>query len=330
MTTESTRTIDRNSSGEPTLLVSVVIPVFNRPDLLRKVLAGLRNQTVSPKRMEILICDDGSTEDLSEVIASFHPDLPGLKHLRQINRGPAAARNFGTRHANTDIVLYLDSDVLPNEDLVENLCTALHTNPHWVGAEARVVPVDGEANILWDAPVCEEGGVYLTAAIAYRTSILKLAGGFDDHFLRAACEDVELAARMLPYGEIGFVPQACVRHPRRRRTLLMFWKKRKDWRYVLYLAQRHGFVGWPGNTTRRPRLRLLWCALVTQPAGRLREALRLMWKSPAMGHLAIGHAVISWFGGLAAASDILTAKCPPVENYLLPVHSGEDAQRQAA
>jgi len=280
--------------------------------------------------MEILVCDDGSTENLSSVIEDFRTRLPRLRYLRQDNRGPAAARNLGTRHASAQIVLYLDSDVLPDTSLVERLCEALSKNAHWIGAEAQVEPVEGEANILWDAPVCQDGGVYLTAAIAYRTSILKTVGGFDENFRRAACEDVELAARILPHGKIGFVREAHVKHPRRRKTLSMFWKKRNDWRYVLYLAQRHGFIGWPGNTTRCPRRRLLWCALVTQPVGRLLQALRLVTHSRLDGCLAIAHAVVSWFCGLAAVPDIVTATCPAVRRYLAVDQACDEAKRHAA
>lgn len=315
---------------QPNVAVSIVIPVFNRPDLLSHVLTGLASQTLPCHSMEVLVCDDGSTEDLSPVIRDAQLQLPGLKHLRQLNSGPAAARNLGTRKAQGDVVLYLDSDVLPDPSLVEKLLTALAEHPNWVGAEASVEPINGENNILWDAPVCEHGGVYLTAAIAYRKAFLEQAGGFDENFLRAACEDVELAARMLAYGEIGFVQDAKVQHPRRRKTFTMFWKKRNDWRYVLYLAQRHGFVGWPENITRQPRLRLLWCALVTQPAGRILQAFRFAFTSPRQGTVAIAHAAFSWFCGLAAMPDILTATCPPQENYLLSAESRLPNMNRAA
>lgn len=310
-------------------LVSIVIPVFNRPDLLRDVLDGLVCQSLHPAQLEVLVCDDGSTEDLSAVIGLYERKLPLLAHLRQPNRGPAAARNLGIRNAAADVVLFLDSDVLPDPNLVDELLDSLADHPEWVGAEAQVVPIDGQDNILWDAPVCRDGGVYLTAAIAYRRDALLQAGGFDENFRRAACEDVELAARMLPFGTIGFVREAVIQHPRRRKTLSMYWKKRNDWRYVLYLAQRHGFIGWPGNPTSAPRRRLLWCALVTQPAGRLLQSLKLAFRQPTVGLTCVGHAVFSWFCGLAAVPDILTAEIPPAQNYVA-LSSNKDLQKRAA
>lgn len=308
-------TTDSYRHDAPTPAVTVVIPVFNRPDLLNKVLHGLTQQTCDLAQVEVLICDDGSTEDLSSVVAQYS-EMLSLHHLRQDNSGPAAARNLGIRHASTDVVLFLDSDVLPDAELVASLLSALHRNPDWTGAEARVIPVGGEPNALWDAPVCESGGVYLTAAIAYRTKVLRAVGGMDESFKRAACEDVELAARILPFGPVGFVPEASVRHPRRRKTFQMFWKKRQDWRYVLYLAQRHGFIGWPENQSAHPRQRLIWCALVTQPLGRLLSTFSLIRRQPGSGLTAACHAVFSWFCGVAAVPTLLTASCPELLDYI--------------
>ena len=110
----------------------------------------------------------------------------------------------------------------------------------------------------------------------------------------------------------------------------MFWKKRRDWRYVLYLAQRHGFIGWPGNRTENPRLRLLYCATITQPAGRLVAALRLAWHQPLKGLVATGHAGFSCLCGLAATADILTASCPPAGNYLSPAQPHKETKSRAA
>ena len=298
------------------LLVSIVIPVFNRGDLLAKVLDGLQKQTANVKKFEVLVCDDGSTEDLSPILDCFKDILPHLKYLKQSNKGPAATRNLGIRAAVTDKILFLDSDVLPQENLVNSLSTALDENANWIGAEARVEPYDGEDSPLWDAPVCNSGGVYLTAAIIYQKSILEKIGGFDQAFLRAACEDVELATRAMKYGLIGFVSETKVLHPRRKKNFHYYWRKREDWRYVLFVALRHGFIGWSAKPTNFPRLRLLWCALVTQPGGRLLNSIIYAMGKPAEGLEAVSHAIFSWFCGVAAIADILFLKEPPRVDYL--------------
>ena len=296
--------------------VSVIIPVYNRSDQLRVVLDGLCAQIFDKQQMEVIICDDGSTEELRPVVAEYEDRLPCLQYLKQENQGQAAARNMGTRHCHSDLVFYIDSDVLLDEQLVQQIVEAMKQNPDWVGAEAVVRPVGGEINVLWEAPICEEGGVYLTAALAFRRSVLTHVGGFDETF-RQAYEDGELAARVLPLGPIGFVPEAIVEHPRRRRTLRMLWKKRKDWMHIVHLAQLHGFVGWPDRPTNWPKLRTLYSALCSFPAGRVLSAVSQIPRSPKVGLQAIGQAVFTFFCGVAAIPSVVTATPPKPQNYLL-------------
>ncbi len=297
------------------LSVSVIIPVYNRSDYLRIVLNGLCAQTFDKQQMEVIICDDGSTEELRSVVAEYKDRLPWLQYLKQKNQGQAAARNMGTRHCRSNLVFYIDSDVLLDEQLVEQVVAAMDQNPNWVGAEAVVRPVGGETNVLWEAPICEEGGVYLTAALAFRRSVMEQVGGFDETF-RQAYEDGELAARVLPLGPIGFVPKAIVEHARRRRTLAMLWKKRKDWKHVVHLAQLHGFVGWPDRPTKWPKLRTLYSALFSFPAGRVLSAMSQVPRSPKIGLQAIGQAAFTFLCGVAAIPSVVTATPPEPRNYL--------------
>jgi GT2 family glycosyltransferase len=290
---------------------SVVIPVFNRSDLLRAVLDGLTRQTISPREFEVLVCDDGSTEYLDLTIASFADSLPRLRHLKQSNQGPAAARNLGIIHAESDVIVFLDSDVVPGDLVVEGLINGLAAHSDWQGAEAKLQPIGGQDSFGWDAPRSDNGGHYHTAGIAYRKSVLEEIGGLDENFSRAACEDVELAYRVLQRGPIGFVPDAVVYHPRRRRTAASCWKARKNWRYVQLLACRHGFLGWPGNTTSRPRLRTAVCAAVTLPVGRFSEALRRLPRAPLDALRGLSLAFVDWIGGVTMLPTILLAPAPP-------------------
>jgi glycosyltransferase involved in cell wall biosynthesis len=66
--------------------VSVVVPVYNRSGELRRLLEALAGQTFPTEQMEVLICDDGSTEDLAEVLGEFQDRLT-LVHLRQAKLG---------------------------------------------------------------------------------------------------------------------------------------------------------------------------------------------------------------------------------------------------
>lgn len=302
---------------ESALQCSVVIPVYNRADLLRTVLTNLETQSISPRNFEVLVCDDGSTESLAEVVEDFRATLPQLSHLRQQNRGPAAARNLGIVHARSDVILFLDSDVVPGTSVVEGLTSALQSHPEWQGAEAKLLPTGGDESCGWDAPRSDNGGHYHTAGIAYRKAVLVAVGGLDENFSRAACEDVELAVQVLQHGPIGFVPEAVVYHPRRRRTFASCWRGRRNWRYVQMLARRYGFLAWPGNKTSFPRLRTAVCAAATLPMGKSLEAMKRMPRSPVDGLRGIGMAIVDWLGGLSMLPVILFAPLPPRRSRLL-------------
>lgn len=306
------------------LACSVVIPVYNRSDLLRAVLDGLTKQTISRSAFEVLVCDDGSTECLDPAIAAFADSLPRLRHLKQLNQGPAAARNLGIVHAASDIVLFLDSDVVPGERVVEGLVNGLAAHPDWQGAEAKLQPIGGQDSFGWDAPRSDNGGHYHTAGIAYRKAVLQEIGGLDENFSRAACEDVELAVLVLQHGPIGFVPEAVVYHPRRRRTAASCWKARKNWRYVQMLARRYGFLGWPDNPTSFPRLRTAVCAIATLPAGKFLDALRRLPTAPSDTLRGLGLALIDWVGGIVMLPTILFARLPPRRSRLLDARASHE------
>jgi glycosyltransferase involved in cell wall biosynthesis len=92
-------------------LVSTVIPVHNRPALLREAVASVLAQTYRP--IEIVIVDDGSTDNTAQSIAALAAEHPSIvRHLRIRNAGPGAAREAGRVIANGEFIQYLDSDDL--------------------------------------------------------------------------------------------------------------------------------------------------------------------------------------------------------------------------
>ncbi len=303
--------------NEKPLRAAVVIPVFNRGELLRRVLLGLSEQTMSADEFEVLVCDDGSDENLSGVTDDFAKSLPHLRLLRQVNSGPATARNLGIREANADVVIFLDSDVVVGSSVIEDLLGALDDHPDWQGAEAKLMAIDGRDSPAWDAPHSENGGHYHTAGIAYRRDVLFGIGGFDENFSLAACEDVELATRVLALGTIGFVPSALIEHPRRRRSVASCWRARNNWRYVKILACRYGFLSWPENSTSYPRLRTAMAATLTLPSGRMRSAVSALFRSPGEGLRGIGLSVVDWLGGVAMLPQILFAAVPERRSSVL-------------
>lgn len=88
--------------------ISVIIPVYNRPEALRRAFRSLVNQ--SYKDFEVIVCDDGSDIDLTDII-DFYNDKLNIIYIKIDNSGgPARPRNVAAMHANSDWLSFLDSD----------------------------------------------------------------------------------------------------------------------------------------------------------------------------------------------------------------------------
>jgi hypothetical protein len=215
------------------------------------------------------------------------------------------------------LIVFVDSDVVANRALIRCLVEAMDTHNKWQGAEAALHPTGEDAGILWDAPSSTDGGRYHTAAIAYRREVLLAVGGFDEEFKLPACEDVELAVRVLEKGPIGFVPEAKAWHPRRKVTGLTHWRWRHHWRYEVILAVRYGILAFPDKSCGSfPRMRVALAAVATLPAGRFLSGLKFCANAPADAFLAALYALFDVLCGLWVLPSILFMPVPTRRNYL--------------
>lgn len=99
--------------------ISIIIPTHNRAEILRKTLAGYAIQSGDHQMAEILVVDDGSTDDTAAVVEAYTSAAPvPIRYLRQKRSGTAAARNFAIREAKGDLVVLGDDDIVPGEDMV--------------------------------------------------------------------------------------------------------------------------------------------------------------------------------------------------------------------
>ncbi len=88
--------------------VSVIIPTYNRANDLDRCLKSLQNQTY--KKFEVLVCDDGSTDNTEEIVEKYKSVLT-VQYIKDENfGGPARPRNNGIKKANGNVVAFLDSD----------------------------------------------------------------------------------------------------------------------------------------------------------------------------------------------------------------------------
>jgi len=99
--------------------LSIIIPVHNREDILYRTLSKLYYETRNLKDVEILVIDDGSTDSTQEICKEFNEKNPEqFNYYYKQNSGPSAARNIGIKKATGDVILFLDSDIVPSDDLI--------------------------------------------------------------------------------------------------------------------------------------------------------------------------------------------------------------------
>ena len=121
-------------------LVSTIIPVFNRPELIVDSINSVLKQNYRP--IEIIVVDDGSTDKTPRVLQSLAATHNELTVLRQENAGPGAARELGRLHARGEFIQYHDSDDLLLPDKFSRQVSALKQNPDCDIAYGKTERVD--------------------------------------------------------------------------------------------------------------------------------------------------------------------------------------------
>ena len=107
-------------------LFSIIIPSYNRSDEIVDLIHSFNNQTFSHDRFEVLLVDDGSTDDTSEVIDGLiQSSLFRIRFFRRDHEGPGPARNYGMSQAEGEYFLFIDSDCIADPDWLTYLSKAI-------------------------------------------------------------------------------------------------------------------------------------------------------------------------------------------------------------
>lgn len=106
--------------------ISVIIPTYNEAKYIKRCLKSLRLQTFKPK--EIIIVDDGSTDNTHEILCELSIIYSQLSILRQQHKGAGAARNLGAKNATGDILVFVDADMEFAPQFLENLVAPILTH----------------------------------------------------------------------------------------------------------------------------------------------------------------------------------------------------------
>ncbi len=126
--------------------VTIIVPVYNDADRLQKCLQALTAQSYPEDCREIIVIDNGSDEDLSQMMANW----PEIRLLHQVRPGSYAARNCGIAVARGEILAFTDSDCLPDPEWLAAGVDALEANPDatHVGGPVVTVPRNPEQRNL--------------------------------------------------------------------------------------------------------------------------------------------------------------------------------------
>ncbi len=196
---------------------SVIIPTRNRSGLLRRCLEALANQTARPGTFDVMVVDNGSSDDTMMTLEAARRAYPQLQlhWTHELRQGPGAARNRGLMHARGEIILFTDDDCIPARNWVEVMLQTFDRELELAGIEGLTyTELDRFSPFLHFA--ANDGGVYPTCNIGYRADIVRSVGGFDVRaFPDCSAEDVDLGCRVLERGPIRFEPAARVFHPPR-------------------------------------------------------------------------------------------------------------------
>lgn len=213
--------------------VSVVIPIYNQADLVGRVIESLVANTRHPH--EVIIVDDGSTDDVESSIEPYKETLPfALRLLTVPHAGPGRARQAGWQAAQSDVVAFTDADAVPSCDWLERGMQEF-TGQN-VGGVEGAVESGGAATIFTHQVHNYFGRQFMTANMFYRRSVIEEVGGFKSPYR----EDSDLAFSVLEAGyRIVFVRDVVVFHPSRQETWRFYFSKANRKRYEGLLFRNH-------------------------------------------------------------------------------------------
>jgi len=197
------------------LLVSVIIPTYNREKLVQRALKSVLAQTYPT--LDVIIVDDASTDDTRERIMAFQEIDQRIRYIRhEQNRGAQAARNTGFRAANGSIIAFLDSDNEWLPQKIEKQSALLTTQTFSPGVVyCGFVRVGADGQMINEYVPRYRGNVYKqvlhdwltdTSTLVIRREVLGKIGGVNEGLL--AYHEWDLCIQLARECEFDYVPES--------------------------------------------------------------------------------------------------------------------------
>ncbi len=224
------RAVPAAAAPAGTPAASIVIPVWNRAEFTARCLEALA-RTVDPAEVEVIVVDNGSTDDTPALLAA--PPLPVRVLRNAANLGFARASNQGARVARGDLLVFLNNDTEPEPGWLEALRAAaaepgvgivgarlLYPGTRRIQHAGLALTLDGVPDHLWrnapedDPRVVAPRDVDMVtgACLAIRREVFAALGGFDEAYVNGV-EDVDLCLAARAAGlRVRYEPRAVVLH----------------------------------------------------------------------------------------------------------------------
>jgi glycosyltransferase involved in cell wall biosynthesis len=204
---------DTDLEMEPTARVSVIIPTYNRAHYIGESIRSVLSQTYTD--LEIIVVDDGSTDDTAAVIANFNDKR--LRYIQQENLGRSKARNHGLSVARGHYITFLDSDDVYLPEKIELQVTYLkrhpgtamvYTSAYCMNDAGVALPHRYEASV--SGMIYEHIAFFMPVTITLPTvmtyrDVLDRVGGFDEQMHRF--EDTDMWRRISKSYRIDAMPE---------------------------------------------------------------------------------------------------------------------------
>lgn len=196
-------------------LVSIVVPMFNSRKYIRETIDSCLEQDFE-RDYELVIVDDGSTDESLEFVQRLSGEVvkPNcqINVLSQENAGPSVARNNGTRYANSDVVLYLDSEDMIAPTTLSKCYTHFEKDPKCGLVYSDHLKID-ENGVVFKERIKNDftlrellSGMFVGAVRVFRKSVVEECGYYDESLRYAEDYDLVLKTAIKGYN-IVHIPE---------------------------------------------------------------------------------------------------------------------------
>jgi glycosyltransferase involved in cell wall biosynthesis len=198
--------------------ISVVIPTYNRKNLLDRLLQSLEDQSLPKEHFNVFVVDDGSSDGTCDMLKE-----KGIAFESSPHRGPARARNLGVEKTGAPLIAFIDDDCVADRAWLKSVIEA-YTKGDLKGAAEGDVISTGEQVPLSHSVSHRGAGGFMTCNLVITRALFKKVGGFNERFKYPMNEDFEFFLRLVKHGNPLYVSGMVVYHPVRKlsyiRTLL--------------------------------------------------------------------------------------------------------------